>query len=130
MTTSRLIYYSWRSIRVRASRSSHNLTEKSRTDVMGDTQEVLDFCLANDIKPQAYSPSAPVHKFADGPVDEVTARVAGELSTASGKEVNPGQVLLKVRRISTRLVPVTIAKQCYSGLMQRSALTLHIARLS
>ena len=107
-----LIHYcSWRSIRVRKSHSSDNvLAEKSRSDVMGDTQEVLDFCLGNDIKPQAYSPSAPVHKFAGGPVDEVTARVAGELSTASGKEVNPGQVLLKVRLISTRLVAVAIAK--------------------
>jgi diketogulonate reductase-like aldo/keto reductase len=58
---------------------------------------LLDYCAEKKIVIEAYSPSAPVTKFAGGPVDAAVDEVAKDLSSKSGKQVNRGQVLLKVR---------------------------------
>lgn len=75
------------------------------------TSSVVEYARSQGIHIAAYGPSIPLVKFAGGPIDPVLDEVTKAVSARAGKEVQPGQVLLKLAQQEGAIVVTTSGKE-------------------
>ncbi|KAL7005317.1 hypothetical protein EMMF5_005154 [Cystobasidiomycetes sp. EMM_F5] len=79
--------------------------------IISEAQDIVDYCKQHDIKLEAYSPSAPVVYFKDGPANKVLDQVAAAVSKRSGESVTTGQILLKWAAQKGNIIITTSSKE-------------------